>query len=222
MITSILTKYSQSTCMKIDGWTNVVSFVINTHIWTQTLCQTCLITIPEIHVIARPKQPPFAWAFHSAYLSGQIIKMALRLMRCCIHFNTRSQQSIKAAHLLEMLNTQGSQQGQVKERLAAVESQAWTDRVWYYSWLLCCSIGIVIYLWTRLHSKCVTIHQSVLSEDIRQNLEVSGDVIPTGSPEEKSYQTLPVIAMQGFLVLDLCWKMFWFVLTHTNSHQEDI
>lgn len=59
--------------------------------------------------------------------------LAVCPVHCCVHFNTQALQSIKAAHLLVMLNTQGSVQGQVKETFAAAESQARTDRAWYCS-----------------------------------------------------------------------------------------
>lgn len=97
----------------------------------------CLITIALSNMSLPGKDSAQAatlvWALHSAYLFGQIAKLAIRPVHCCVHFNTQSQQSIKAAHLFVMLNTQGSVQGQVKEMFAAAESQARTDRAWYCS-----------------------------------------------------------------------------------------
>lgn len=104
------------------------------------------------------------WALLSAYLFGQITKLAIRPVPCCVHFNTQPQQSIKAAHLLVMLNTQGSVQGQVKEMFAAAESQARTDRAWYCSWLCCSSAGMCFDQRRRLHRKCVLFYQSVWPE----------------------------------------------------------
>lgn len=56
--------------------------------------------------------------------------LAVRPVHCCVYFNSQTRDKIKAAHLLEMLNTRGSVQGHVKETLAVAESQARTDRAW--------------------------------------------------------------------------------------------
>lgn len=117
-------------------------FIIHVLTWSaQTLLLPgCLITSTGRHVITGKRLP----AFHSAYLFGQITKLAVRpVVHCCVLFNTQSRQSIKAAHLLVMLNTQGSVQGQVKEMFAAAESQARTDRARYCSWLPGCSAGVL-------------------------------------------------------------------------------
>lgn len=121
-------------CHTVSGWLLCYQYVL----------KSCLsVGFQSLILVNFFLGPRVSTVLPSAYLSGQITMLAVHLVHHCVSFNTTTQQSIKAACLLVMLNTQGSVQGQVKEMFTVAESQARMDRALYCFWLHCHPTGMV-------------------------------------------------------------------------------